>query len=518
MVEAGVNKFNMKTLATMRGWVAFKVGSRVRQDMSPYGATVEPAGRGGVNVERNERAPIRARRFRSAGLPAVGAVDAACPRWLGASAHVSSGAKAIIVTAVLFSPILAEVVRKYVVWSNSVFTVHYALIVVFLSLFLLKDTVQLRLVPQNLFTAACLVVAWVCLQAPLTGVSPLALLIGISTYVIPVVALYLSVIAFATTARLAVYSFSMATAILIVSYGLGILQIASGPDTAFNYMPPGVENEIAGYAIAADSGLEIGFMVRPASIYMHTGKFGSIVAVLSLFRLFYMYSANYSLARIIAQVLAVDLPAIVVSGQRAAALVYLAALFVVLVKRGDVVSWILLLGGIVVLFVGSAAGLVPSSALPFGGVAVDRIASGLDEIPWRLQANVLRPATGVLERYLVIGEGPGMFSSGLRNFAEPDHVLEHVFLVTENGWLRMAAELGVIGMLLYGLMLWSLFAAGIRLSGRFFNYLTVFCLALALWSNTHDLFNNYVMMWQGFLLAGIVLLRSPRQSPRSIHG
>ena len=57
----------------------------------------------------------------------------------------------------------------------------------------------------------------------------------------------------------------------------------------------------------------------------------------------------------------------------------------------------------------------------------------------------------MLERYLVIGEGPGMFSSGLRNFAELDHALEHVFLVTENGWLRTAAELGLIGMLLYGL-------------------------------------------------------------------
>jgi hypothetical protein len=299
----------------------------------------------------------------------------------------------------------------------------------------------------------------------------------------------------------------VATTILIVSYGLGILQIAGGPDSAFNYMPPGVENEIAGYAVAPDSGSEIGFMVRPASIYMHTGKFGSIVAVLSLFRLFYMYSANYSLARIVVQVLAVDGPAVVVSGQRAAALVYLAALFVVLVKRGDAVSWILLLGGMVVLVVGSAAGLVPSSALPFGGVAVDRIASGIDEIPSRLQANVLQPATGVLERYLVIGEGPGMFSSGLRNFAESDHALEHV-LGTENGWLRTAAELGLIGMLLYGLMLWTLATAGIRLSGRFFNYLTVLCLALALWSNTHDLFNNYVMMWQGFLLAGVVLLDS----------
>jgi hypothetical protein len=192
--------------------------------------------------------------------------------------------------------------------------------------------------------------------------------------------------------------------------------------------------------------------------------------------------------------------------------VYLTALFVVLVRRGDAVSWIPLLGGTVVLLVGSAADLVPSSALPFGRIAVDRIASGLDEIPWRLQANVLRPAIEVLERYLVIGEGPGMFSSGLRNFAESDRALEHIFSVTENGWLRTAAELGLIGMLLYGLMLWTLATAGIRLSGRFSNYLTVLSLTLALWSNTHDLFNNYVMMWQGFLLGGVVLLKRPSRT------
>jgi hypothetical protein len=462
-----------------------------------------------VTVERSGPAPIRAQHFRSAGTAAVGAVGAPPPHRLGASALFSSHAKAIIVTAVLFSPMLAEVIRKYVVWSNIVFTIHYAMIIALLVLFLLKDTAQLRLVPQHLFTAACLVVAWACLQAPLTGVSPLALAVGLSSYVIPVVALYLSVIAFATTARLAVYSFWAATAILIVSYGLGILQIVGGPDSAFNYMPPGIENKIAGYPVATDSGLDIGFMVRPASIYMHTGKFGSIVAVLSLFRLFYMYSGNYSLPRIVLQVLVVDLPAIVVSGQRAAAVVYLAALSVVLVRRGNAVSWMLLLGGIIVVLVGSAAGLVPSSALPFGGTALDRIASGLDEIPRRLEGNVLRPATGVLERHFVIGEGPGMFSSGLRNLAESDHAFEHVFLVTENGWLRTAAELGLIGMLLYGLMLWTLATAGIRLSGRVFNYLTVLCLALALWSNTHDLFNNYVMVWQGFLLGGFVLLKRP---------
>ena len=76
----------------------------------------------------------------------------------------------------------------------------------------------------------------------------------------------------------------------------------------------------------------------------------------------------------------------------------------------------------------------------------------------------------------------------------------------------MAAEVGVIGMLLYGLMLWTLATAGIRLSGRIFNYLTVLCLALALWSNTHDLFNNYVMIWQGFLLGGVVLLKWPSRA------
>ena len=262
--------------------------------------SAEPAGGGGWLWRGTGRRPSE-RNVSGLPVPRRSEGSAFHPRHpLDASAHVSSRAKAIIVTIVLFSPILAEVIRKYVVWSNAVFTPHYTMIVVVLGLFLLKDTLQLRLVPQNLFTSASLVVAWACLQAPLTGVSWLALVIGISTYVIPVVALYLSVIAFTTTARLARYSFSVATAILIVSYGVGILQTIGGPDSALNYMPPGVENKIAGYAVAADSGLEIGFMVRPASIYMHTGKFGSIVAVLSLFRLFYMYSANYSLARIVA--------------------------------------------------------------------------------------------------------------------------------------------------------------------------------------------------------------------------
>jgi hypothetical protein len=178
----------------------------------------------------------------------------------------------------------------------------------------------------------------------------------------------------------------------------------------------------------------------------------------------------------------------------------------VLLRRGGSMSWITLLGGIALVYLGSAAGLLPTSFLSFGDVGVERIASGLGEIPARLEVNLLRPATAVLERYLLIGNGPGFFSAGLRNFAGASQADQYVFMIAENGWLRTAAEVGVIGMLLYGWMLWTLGAVGSCLSRRRFNYLSVLCIGVALWANTHDLFNNYVMIWQGFLLGGVVVL------------
>ncbi len=203
--------------------------------------------------------------------------------------------------------------------------------------------------------------------------------------------------------------------------------------------------------------------------------------------------------------MAVDLPALVVSGQRAAALVYLPSLLVVLLRRGDALSLLTLLGAAVLCLVGAAAGLFPSSDLSFGGVAAERVASGLGEIPARLDGNLIRPSIEVLERWPVLGEGPGMFSSGLRNLADLANSGQYVFRVTRTaGSGRPPARL--IGMIIDGSMLWTLATAGVHLSKRAFNYLTLLCAALALWSNTHDLFNNYVMMWQGFLLGGIVLL------------
>ena len=413
-------------------------------------------------------------------------------------------------TAVLFSPVLAEVVRKYVFWSDAVFLLHYAGLITLLGLLLLRNGAY-RLVPQNVFTVACLLVGWTCVQAALTGVPPLALAVGISTYLIPVLALYLSIIAFATTPRLLVYSFWMATTIQIVSYGFGILQLNSNPESVFNYMPPGVEIPVAGYAVADDPDRGVEYMVRPVSIYMHTGQFGSVVFVLSLFRVLCMYLASYSSARIVFQVLAVDLPALIISGQRAGGLVYLPILLMVLLRRGGSMSWITLLGGIAFVYLGSAAGLLPTSLLSFGDVGAKRIASGLGEIAARLEANLLWPATAALEHYFLIGEGPGLFSAGLRNFADEGQADQYVFMIAENGWLRTAAEVGVIGMLLYGWMLWTLGAVGIWLSRRRFNYLTLLCVGITLWANTHDLFSNYVMIWQGFLLGGVVLLDSRRR-------
>jgi hypothetical protein len=210
-------------------------------------------------------------------------------------------------------------------------------------------------------------------------------------------------------------------------------------------------------------------------------------------------------------VLAVDLPALIISGQRAAGLVYLPILLMVFLRRGGSISWITLLGGIALVNLSSAAGLLPTSLLSFGEVGAERIASGLGEITARLEANLLRPATAVLERSFFIGEGPGLFSAGLRNFANGSQVDQYIFMIAENGWLRTAAEIGVIGMLLYGWMLWTLGAAGIWLSRRRFNYLTLLCVGVALWANAHDLFNNYVMIWQAFLLGGVVLLDSRKR-------
>jgi hypothetical protein len=159
---------------------------------------VEPTERRAVTVERSGRALVGAQRFGRGDVAVGGAAGSTAAHPLGRSASVSSRSSALLLTAVLFSPVLAEVVRKYVFWSDAVFLLHYAGLITLLGLLLLRNGAY-RLVPQNVFTVACLLVGWTCVQAALTGVPPLALAVGISTYLVPVLALYLSIIAFATT-------------------------------------------------------------------------------------------------------------------------------------------------------------------------------------------------------------------------------------------------------------------------------------------------------------------------------
>ncbi len=87
------------------------------------------------------------------------------------------GSDALLMTMILFSPILAEVIRKYIFWSDAVFLLHYAGLIVLLGVLLITNGAY-RLVPHSVFTATCLLVGWVCLQAALTGTPPLAFAVG----------------------------------------------------------------------------------------------------------------------------------------------------------------------------------------------------------------------------------------------------------------------------------------------------------------------------------------------------
>jgi hypothetical protein len=250
---------------------------------------------------------------------------------------------------------------------------------------------------------------------------------------------------------------------------------------------------------------------RPTSIFLSNGKFGQALFALVLFRWIYLFKRSRKLNWITLSTLLVDLLALGISGQRAAFVllsIFAGVTMLVGVMKGNRRAIRMTIGAAAFGALGLSTLLVLKPGL--ADLVTGRYVSGFTDISERLVDNLITPSATIVHLFGLIGMGPGFFSLGAQNFGG---VMMWQVLATngnaESAWMRIVAELGIVGLALYLCYYGGLVRqAGIRaLSKRTIApesclFAFVWLIGMALWGITHDTFANAFGMAIGFGLCG----------------
>ncbi len=257
---------------------------------------------------------------------------------------------------------------------------------------------------------------------------------------------------------------------------------------------------------------------RPVSIFLHTGKLGSVVFVLATFRLFYAFSKGLASAQLMRSVI-LDIMLILVTGQRAAIIGYFIALIICLVLYTKtplkVLSYIFAIFSVCYILLNS---YIDVDNTNIGMLFLMRAASGLSDISTRGTDNLIAPANYVWDAYALTPAGAGAFSLGAESFGGKPLYDVVPNGTAENSWLRLLAEegfVGLIGNILFwgGLFIYIIFSYVTReklyIDGKQNIKLILLGAAyiigiLLLWANTHDILGNSTVMSLCMLVAGAI--------------
>lgn len=426
----------------------------------------------------------------------------------------------VVIWCVLSLPLLAEVVRKWIYPSNGVIAGAEAVLLV---VAMLSARVWLGARVRAVVALGLASVSWALLSVMVGHNDPALGAVGLRGVAMPLVGLLIGV---SVRRRLgtrgmpeAIYKFCGFW--LLVMGVVAALQLWLGRGHWINDISPALlADERMGIGDYTAGSLAVEWLFRPTSIFLHTGKFGLVAYVLASYRLFYRSWAQPGALRWLLYT-GLELLLLVVTGQRAAVVLYLGALAVIgLAFAGGEEGLKGRLIGLSVFVVIGMSGIVLSTADdPVALVVGGRILSAFPDAVYRVRDNLIVPLGVVLQEWLLMGEGAGAFSLGSAQFGGRP-LYEAVAVGTaENGWLRIVAEEGVVGAMLtaalFGLVA-SAAARGARRRGvsdsealresRGVLWWVVFAvISVAAWANTHDVLGNTTGMFFVFSFAGMAM-------------
>lgn len=283
---------------------------------------------------------------------------------------------------------------------------------------------------------------------------------------------------------------------------VSILQLALGKEHWINLLPGDKGNEVQGIGDYTIDGKSIAGLFRPTSIFMHTGKFGQaffVLAVSIITKLSFMKKMTvFGYVALLFVVIVVF-----ITGQRSAmVLFFLFGMYVlVLNKKIDLkfFSFVFVLSCIVMIY-------IPMEYVEF---PVERALSGVFGAKERF-SGTMSNAWSVLDSYWLSGEGLGFFTFGSSSYGGTIiYKFDPRFRSTENTWLRIIGETGVIGVLLimicflYIILRMRYIAKNVEKKDKWVAYTAMFCASgFSVWGITHDIIGNYLTMSLLFTFVG----------------
>jgi hypothetical protein len=372
---------------------------------------------------------------------------------------------------------LSEIIRKYVIGSELVL-ILYELLLVFVAVFYFRKTYNRHL--QGLVVITSTIFLWGLFVSVPSSYGLITLALGVRTYLIPISALIIGMRLNQTLEppdRNRMLLMFVSFWILAIS-ALAVVQIVVGPT---HFLTVGVGRDEAIGLGDWGHGSEL---FRTTSIFQHTGKYGQIIFLLCVASA-YLRSLVPLSCLTTTYLFVQELAAVLLSGQRAGLMFYLFVLLLLYAvnRRSAVISVTFIIAAVVVIVV-----VKPEWLSVFS-----RAETAIDEIPFRINENVLLPLGYALERYALFGVGFGAFSFGSVNFG--GHLLGHVIKTgnAEDAYLRIMVETGVIGVILSSMFfLHAVFLALRRkeIGDKRWRNLRVFSVSVIfgvmLWGLTHD--------------------------------
>ena len=408
-------------------------------------------------------------------------------------------------------PLIQEVTRKYFIYSDLVFLGADTLVVGTAIALGLQGKLNFRSLPPVFLLLSALFIG-------LTAVNHIASGHHIGIYGVGLRATFLPVFYLLIAGRYVSavddgYEriFQCVNVWILIIGVMALLQVVLGKEHPINSVWGRTALGIGDFT-TSEKGVLIPGMFRPTSIFTHTGKFGQVIFTLVLFKWCYLLFSPVRRARMLYVFMIFDLAVVFTSGQRAALMFLVLAMFMVTAinHREPRTSFPRIAISVSII----AAGLLATwFAKPDLAAAVyDRFASVITAIPIRLEGNLWLPIQTMLEGYLFSGEGLGYFTFGSRLFGGAQVFQIEMEGLGESSVIRLCGEAGILATLLITIAYLSLVARGFRVSktmpgtsiasGALFFSIWVVCLML--WSNTADVFANSVVMSFGYSLSGAI--------------
>lgn len=409
-----------------------------------------------------------------------------------------------VLLAILISlPLLNEIVRKYVWYSDLVFVV----VAVVVSCGVIWTFGKGMTLHRRMATIYLLGILYLAVGGVATLSRPEATIgayfVGFHALVVPFLYFVASHYLANRTPDPVWLAVKVVTFWSAVILAVALAQLVLGAGHKINRLPGDLGFGVYTYA----GGESAPGVFRPASIFLHTGKLGQIALTVVVFKLAVLVQRSKLPRWFLASVL-IDIAVLVVSGQRAAWMLFLLVTLVAVStqpirKKARIASLAAIVVGSI-LMVSEAGGARVISAV--GG----RVAFTLGTAADRLYSTLFIPWEAVMDVAGFLGGGFGMFTVGSGAFGGQPLYLAVTEGQPEGTWHRVLGETGFPGLALF-IAIFVGFTVLIYRSYRSTSTQqrpAALCLlwwlgAMAAWGTIHDVLGNSTAVGLAFVLGGL---------------